>query len=128
MEIINKPFLNWSPSFRKRLYSLSLRGRSGMNSMVIDGKCDSFVIIDEGKIIGWALYKLEPGIYCQGSFMLYVRVRHRRKGLGEKLVARAIKKYGSIYIFAWDYNSACFWRDQIKNGNFNFSSKGFRVD
>lgn len=115
MRIVNKPYMDWSSSFRKRLRSLTLRVYSDMLKAVAKKQCDSFVVFDDNDlIVGWAIYVMEPWYAAvPGDFSVYVRKAYRKKGIGKMLIKTAIEKYGSLRIHPWNDNSGKFFAKMI---------------
>ena len=75
-----------------------------------------FIVKDDGICVGWAVIKQRKPIKTQSwkfEFMVYIRKKYRRKGIGTKLYKRARKffklKDKDIKVYmTTDYNSEFF--------------------
>ncbi len=110
MKIYHKKFLDWSPSRIQELTSLTLKprdgGQSGMTKDIDEQpeNLDTLVCIENGEIIGWAT------IDEDNEANLYVAFRHRRRGVGTKLVERLRAISEIIHVMHWDRQSRAFYR------------------
>lgn len=73
-----------------------------------------FVAKFGGKIIGWGAQFIEKrNRYSQPeiSFQLYVSPKYRRKGVGTRIIKRAISKFGTINVYSWNNRSKKFFNN-----------------
>jgi len=111
VKIYHKRFLDWAPSRRLELMKLTMRSftdmRSGMTKDIVEkpDKLDTFVCIENGKIIGWATVD-----ECNEA-NFYVAYNHRRRGVGTKLVAGLRSIYEIVHVMHWDKQSGAFYRE-----------------
>lgn len=91
--------------------------------MLIRRSCDTFVAFEGDMIVGWGVYIVDFW-HSDCDFMLYVRKRYRRKGIGRALLNAAIKKYGRVGLHAWDYKSGAFFAKMLDETEFAQMSRG----
>lgn len=119
MKIINKLYKDWSAATRKRLRSLSLRSEGDMCKALAKRPCDTFVVFENGTIVGWAIYVLTPWYHSTlpGDFMIYIRKSQRNRGVARTLIKEGLKKYGTLRIHPWNRESGEFFSKMLKEIN-----------
>lgn len=101
-KVYHKQFSSWSEPIQKQLYEYNFGEHQGRMYGQIAYDPDTFVMIDRGEVIGWAL------VSKRGWAMFYVRPEYRREGVGRRLATR-IRKHYEPTVDAWDDASQGFF-------------------
>jgi L-amino acid N-acyltransferase YncA len=66
------------------------------------------------RLVGWSLL-LPPGASSNPvtQVQIYVRARDRRRGVGRRLLRRAMRIAGNVEVCPWDHTSAAFYGPYI---------------
>ncbi len=93
-----------------QLFRLTLSYDSGMTNAINDGPelLMTWVATENGKVLGWGLQQKEK--WMQDLAMFYVSPKHRRKGIGTKILNRMKKDgYRRMTVRGWNRESRAFF-------------------
>lgn len=128
MRIYNKKFNQWSKQRQYVLKKTSQRERGTMIDWVnYSPESDTFVAIENGEILGWCCV-LDCYAYKRLVIGTYVKQKHRRKGIGKKLVEKTFKKYKNreIRCYTGTDKSEMFY-EKLRHENNNIKEKMIRA-
>ena len=100
-KVYRKQFSNWSDPVQKQLREYNFGQWDGQMYGQIAHDPDTFVMLDRGEVIGWALINNDWA-------MFYVRPEYRREGVGRRLADR-IRKHYTPRVDPWDDASQGFF-------------------
>ena len=128
MRILIKNILEILPAESKILYNLRFKPDSELYNKFKEirtgeVKTEAYALIayEEEKILGWALIQRQNGGFTGCFFfMVYIRIGFRRRGIGSKILKRAIKFIkskkvrGNTVVFMHDDASIGFYQEMKK--------------
>ncbi len=102
-KIYHKLYSDWSTKTQAQLRKYNLGEFGGMMYDSLSEDPNTFVMMDQGVVIGWAL------VNQSNWAMFFVRKGYRRQGIATKLVQRIKLCYDNIYVDGHDNMSYRFF-------------------
>lgn len=94
--IYRKLYSAWPLATKRKLQRNTFGWRGGMLPTIRDYDPMTYVMLDKGEVIGWALVLERP--IADDFAMFYVKSCYRRQGVGTKIANRIKKDYVQLYV------------------------------
>jgi L-amino acid N-acyltransferase YncA len=129
MKIVVKKILDIPSAESKILYNLRLKPDSllydrfrEIRTGEVETEAYALIAYEEEKILGWALIRRQNGGFTGCfSFKIYIRQGFRRRGIGKRILKRAVKLIkgkkarGNTVVFMHDEDSIGFYQEMKKD-------------
>lgn len=108
--VYRKLFSEWREEIKRQLLALNFGYEGGMLPVIRNSNPITYVCVDEGKVLAWALVTAEYDADMGRLYaMFYTRSKNRRQGLGTRIARRIKRDHKDISVDPWDRAAATFF-------------------